>query len=433
MFGAATRGCRPRGPAARRRCWAALSLLVCGSVIAAPATTTVNWVGAWAHVPTSYNLSPASVVTLADGSTRTSTPGYAPLAPYRGQTVRELIRLSVDARQLRLRFSNEFGTGPLTLAAVHVAMAGDGADNIPGSDHVVTFAGHGSVTLPAGAPIVSDPIVWTVPSKSQLSVSVYYQEEVVPPAHTLYALRAYLAPGDDTGSQIMPTDVVARSGHHLSEVDVVSPHARRTVVAFGDSITEGVGSTPGAFRSWCDRLGERLAARRDTRTWSIVNAGIGSNRLLRDTPSVNALARFDRDVLSVPSVSMVIVLLGINDIQYAHRNSADAVTADEMEGALSQIAERAHMHGIHVLGGTITPFEGSSDYTDGGERVRVAVNEWIRSSHTFDGVVDFDAATRDPQHPNHLLADLETNGHLHLNDAGYAKMAAAADLRYFQD
>jgi lysophospholipase L1-like esterase len=203
-------------------------------------------------------------------------------------------------------------------------------------------------------------------------------------------------------------------------------------VTFGDSITEGVGSTPGAFRSWSDKLGERLGAAPATRTWSVVNAGIGSNRLLRDTPSVNALARFDRDVLSVPSVSMVIVLLGINDIQYAHRNAADAVTAEDMEVALSQIAQRAHAHAIRVLGGTLTPFEGSSDYTGDGERLRTTVNEWIRNSHTFDGVVDFDAATRDPQRPSHLQAELETNGHLHLNDAGYAKMAEAVDLRYFR-
>jgi lysophospholipase L1-like esterase len=412
--------------------WVALSLVHGGLVLAAPAAGSSDWVGAWAHVPTSYNRSPASVTTLADGTTRTATPGYAPLAPYRGQTVRELVRLSVDARRLRLRFSNEFGAGPLTLGAVHVALAGEGADNVPGSDHVVTFAGHGSVALPAGAPILSDPNDWTVPALSRLSVSVYYPEEVIPPAHTLFALKAYASAGDDTSRASVPMDVVARTGNHLSEIDVVSTQARRTLVSFGDSITEGVGSTPGVFRSWSDQLGERLAASPATRAWSVVNAGVGSNRLLRDTPSQNALARFDRDVLSVPSVSMVIVLLGINDIQYAHRNAADAVTAEEMEAALSQIAQRAHARAIRVLGGTITPFEGSSDYTGDGERLRTTVNAWIRDSHTFDGVVDFDAATRDPQRPSHLLAELETSGHLHLNDAGYAKMAEAVDLRYFR-
>jgi lysophospholipase L1-like esterase len=211
----------------------------------------------------------------------------------------------------------------------------------------------------------------------------------------------------------------------------VAPRPGRVAVTFGDSVTEGVVSTPGAFRSWPDRLAERLSANAATRDWTVVNAGIGSNRLLHDTPSTNALSRFDRDVLSVPGAKAVIVLLGINDIQYSHRNAAEAVHAPEEIAAFRQLIDRAHAAGLKVYGATITPFEGSSDYTAEGEADRQAMNSFIRSG-AFDGVVDFDAALRDPAHPTHLKADVESNGHLHPNDAGYRVMGDSIDLNLFR-
>jgi lysophospholipase L1-like esterase len=179
-------------------------------------------------------------------------------------------------------------------------------------------------------------------------------------------------------------------------------------------------------------LAERLAANRATRGWSLVNAGIGSNRLLHDTPSTNALSRFDRDVLSVPGVSMTIVMLGINDIQYGNRNAADLVTAEDIIAAYRQLIARAHARGVKIIGATITAFEGSGDYTAGGEAVRQAANQFIRASGEFDGVVDFDAALRDPAAPAKLLAAYDSGGHLHPNDAGYRAMGDAIDLKLFQ-
>jgi lysophospholipase L1-like esterase len=211
----------------------------------------------------------------------------------------------------------------------------------------------------------------------------------------------------------------------------VPPASGRTLVTFGDSITEGVVSTPGAFRSWPDRLAERLSANTATRDWTVVNAGIGSNRLLHDTPSTNALSRFDRDVLAVPGVKAVIVLLGINDIQYSHRNAAEAVHPPDEIGAFRQLIDRAHAAGLKIYGATITPFEGSPDYTAEGEADRQALNAFIRSG-AFDGVVDFDAALRDPARPTHLRGDTESNGHLHPNDAGYRIMGDSIDLALFK-
>ena len=201
------------------------------------------------------------------------------------------------------------------------------APSLPGTDHVLTFAGRAGVDIPAGAPLLSDPVSWPLPAFARLAISVYYPAETVPPAHTLFTLNAWQTSGEHTADTALPAPMPARTGLHVSQIDIVPDRPGRTLVTFGDSITEGVVSTPGAFRSWPDRLAERLQANQATRGWAVVNAGIGSNRLLHDTPSTNALSRFDRDVLSVPGVKAVIVLLGINDIQYTHRYPDQAVQA----------------------------------------------------------------------------------------------------------
>jgi lysophospholipase L1-like esterase len=319
----------------------------------------------------------------------------------------------------------------LRLGEVHISLAGEKGEIIPGSDHLLTFAGLRTALIPAGAPLLSDPVDWPVPALSRIAVSVFYPDETVPPAHTLYALDAWAASDNQAGAQALRDASGARSGNHVSEIDVVPQHEGHTVVCLGDSITEGVASTVGVFRGWPDRLADRLQADPATRGWSVVNAGIGSNRLLHDVPSTSALSRFDRDVLSVPGVAKIIMLLGINDIQYTRRNPAEAVTADEIVAAMGQIVARAHARGVEVIGGTITAFEGSSSYSPEGEAMRVKVNSWIRDGGIFDGVVDFDRATRNPLHPSRLLESADSGGHLHPNDAGYALMGDAIDLKLF--
>ena len=392
-----------------------------------------DWVGAFGHVPTAYNLSPPVTAIGRDGNPRVARPGYAPLPAYSPQTtVREVVRIGAAARAIRIRFSNESGVANLRIGEAHVALSGENGSIIPDSDRILTFAGQGSVVVPAGAPMLSDTVTWNLPALSRLSVSVFYPEETVPPAHTLYALDAWAAAGNQAGAEVLKEASAARSGNHLSQVDVMPQMEGHTVVCLGDSITEGVVSTVGAFRSWPDRLADRLQEYPPTRGWSVVNAGVGSNRLLHDTPSVNALARFDRDVLSVPGVGKVIILMGINDIQYSRRNPSEAVNADEMIAALRQLVWRAHARGIGAVGGTITPFEGSGDYTPDGEAARSKVNVWIRTSGVFDQVVDFDRAIRDPLHSTQLSAAADSGGHLHPNDTGYAAMADTIDLKMFQ-
>lgn len=390
-------------------------------------TSRTPWQGAWGHAPTAYNQLPPA--TRPDG--RTVAPLYAPLPPYRDVTVRQVVRLSAPARVIRLRFSNEFGGKPLVIGAAHVALAGADGAILPGTGHVVTFAGKAAAELPPGAPLMSDTLTWSLPAFARLAISIHYPSETVPPAHNVFTLDAWQAPGDHSADTTLPATTPARTGLHVSEIDIVPEHAGGTLVTFGDSITEGVVSTPGAFRSYADRLAERLQANAATRGWTVVNAGIGSNRLLHDTPSTNALSRFDRDVLSVPGVKAVIVLLGINDIQYTHRYPEQAVRAEQEIAALRQLIDRAHASGVKIFGATVMAFEGSPDYTAEGEADRQAINAFIRSG-AFDGVVDFDAATRDPARPSHLRPDLESDGHLHPNDAGYRVMGDSVDLSLFR-
>lgn len=406
---------------------AGLVLMACPGVAA-----QLAWSGAFGHVPTAYNLSPPATITGRDGNPRTVPAGYAPLPPYPAETtVREIARSSAAARSIRIRFSNEFADKALRIGEAHVALASENGEIVPGTDHVLTFAGQHSAVIPAGAPLLSDPVAWAIPALAKLTVSVFYPDETVPPAHTLYALNGWAAPGNQAAAPTLADGVAARSGNHLSEIDIVPQQASHTVVCLGDSITEGVASTVGVFRGWPDRLAERLQANSFTRGWSVFNAGLGSNRLLHDTPSTNALSRFDRDVLGVPGVAKVIILLGINDIQYSRRNPSQAVSADDMIAAMGQLVARAHARGVEVIGGTITAFEGSPDYTPQGEAARTKVNDWIRNSGAFDGVVDFDRATRDPLHPTQLLSTADSGGHLHPNDAGYAMMGDAIDLKLF--
>jgi lysophospholipase L1-like esterase len=386
-----------------------------------------GWQGAWGHPPTAHNNLPAA--TRPDGSSG-ARPTYAPLPAYKGTTVRQIVRLSAGARAMRLRFSNEFGAEALDLGAVRVALAAEDGASLPGTDHAVTFSGRAAAHIPPGAPLLSDVISWEVPAFAKLAVSVYYPTQTLPPAHTLFALQAWQTMGDHTASPSLPSPTAARSGLHLSQIDILPAQKGSTLVTFGDSITEGVASTIGAYRSWPDRLSERLQAQAATRGWSLVNAGLGSNRLLHDTPSTNALSRFDRDVLAVPGVKAVIVMLGINDIQYSHRNPREAVGAEEMTAALRQLVDRAHAAKIRICGATITPFEGSPDYTPEGEANRQAVNAFIRSG-VFDGLVDFDAVLRDPDRPSRLRPSVESNGHLHPNDEGYRLMGDAVDLSLF--
>jgi lysophospholipase L1-like esterase len=232
--------------------------------------------------------------------------------------------------------------------------------------------------------------------------------------------------------------------YFLADVELQAPSQAGATVTLGDSITDGAGAKQGDYADWPDMLANRLASERQLPGLAVVNEGIGGNRVLYDGAGVNALARFDRDVLAQPGVVNLIVLEGINDIGWPHMKPRPSpngtapretpfahqlVSAQDLITGFTQIIERAHQHGIRVFGATLPPYEGADYYTADGEATRQQVNNWIRSSGAFDGVIDFEAAVRDPAHPGRLRAEFDSGDHLHPSAAGYKAMAEAIDLK----
>jgi len=379
-------------------------------------------------------MSPAGLPTIS----KIGADSLPPIITVKG-TIRYRIRISLGGSQVRLRFSNEYGKSALTVAAVSVAVAAHGLDAVSGSLQPVTFGGSRSITIPAGAPALSDPIPLRVRSLTDLLVSAYVPQGI--PAHACQKdpINQAIVEGSDATSlqELIPGKCLTTRRPLLTEVYARENRLHPVVVTLGDSITDGVVKgvvdPKGGVRGWPGVLARRLAGR----GVSVVNAGIAGNRLLRSFPMFgdSALARLDRDVLSVPGVSCIVLLEGTNDIGMSGPEgllgSTPLVTAKQLIAAYSQIVSRAHEHGVRVIGATITPFKGTDGYSAEKERVRETVNDWIRTSKVFDGVVDFDMAVRDPDHPNRLKPDYDSGDHLHPNPAGYRHMGEVIDLRLF--
>ncbi|GII20728.1 SGNH/GDSL hydrolase family protein [Planosporangium mesophilum] len=379
----------------------------------APAHGTGHgWVGTWEAAPT-----------------RDTADTFA------GYSIRNVVRVSVGGAATRIRLSNRFGTTALTFGHVTVARRASGADGSaasPGTVRDVTFAGRSSVTAGPGTDVVSDPVALPVPARTDLLVSVYLPTQTGPVTyHALAGQTSYLAPGGDHAADVSGTAYPQQrsSWFYVTGVDVLNPLAHGSVVAFGDSITDGYGSTYGADHRWPDFLADRLADRTFGPHLGVLNAGISGNRLLLP-PLVDAFGppaseRLDGDVLSRTGARTVIVLEGINDIQQSPHQTDPA----KINAALRAIADRAHARGLRVIAGTLTPFKGWPAYTGELEAVRLAVNDFIRTSRAFDGVVDFDAAVRDPADPHRILPAYDCGDHLHPNDAGYRAMADVVEPR----
>ena len=362
-------------------------------------------------------------------------PAAAPPTGARGfnhQTVRMIARTSIGGRRLRVSLSNAFGSEPLAVGAAHIAIHGKDSEIVAGSDRALSFNGKPGCTVGPGMVILSDPVDLNVAPVTDLAVSLYFPGETGPPtSHGTGLHTTYVKDGDVTGQAAMADAVTTQSYYWLAGIDVVAPAGASLIVAFGDSITDGARSTPETNHSWPALLAARLAAQKATANIAVGNMGIGGNRVLRDVTGASALARLDRDVLSQSGVKWLMVLEGINDIGREATVPTEPVTADQLIAGYQQIIERAHTHGIKVIGCTLTPFEGAYYSKDKGEATREAVNTWIRTSGAYDAVVDFEAATRDPKNPKRFLPGFDPGDHLHPNDAGYQAMANAVDLSIF--
>ena len=393
-----------------------------GLVLAgAPAKPADTWVGTWAASP-----------QLVENANLPPAPAFG------DTTLRQVVRVSIGGTTLRVRVSNAFGQTELTVAATHVARsAGRGAIQ-PGTDRALTFGGRPSVTIPAGALVVSDALDFDLPPLSDLAVTIRVRgAPAAVTGHPGSRTTSFFQAGDAVSSNDLPSAVRVEHWYFLSGVDVLARPGSAAVAVLGDSITDGRGSTTDGQDRWPDQLARRLQGSRTTAQVAVLNHGIGGNRLLRDGLGPSALARLDRDILAQPGVRWLIVLEGINDIgtrATARAKGEPAATADDIIFAYEQIIERAHQHDILVYGATIMPFEGfayANYYSPEGEADRQRINGWIRTSGRFNGVIDFDAATRDPKSPSRLSAAVDGGDHLHPSAAGYRIMADAVDLALF--
>lgn len=406
---------------ARARSWAAcvlVGVLLATAVALADGDAGERWVGTWSAAP------------------QLTEPANLPPAPGLGDTtLRQVVHVSIGGQRLRVRFSNAFGNGPLTLLAAHVARSAGGSAIEVATGQVLAFHGRPSVTIPAGALVVSDPLDFELRPLSEVAVTVSLRG--APPdvtGHPGSRTTSYLRAGSAVRAADLPTAARVDHWYFLSGIEVAAGATSAAVAILGDSITDGRGSTTNGNDRWPDDLARRLQASAATREVAVLNQGIGGNRLLRDGLGPSVLARLDRDVLAQPGVRWLVVLEGINDLgtRLAARERGETwATADEIVAALEQVVVRAHARGLRVYGATILPYEGAAYFTPDGEADRQAVNAWIRTSRTFDGVIDFDAVARDPEKPKRLSPKVDGGDHLHPSAAGYRMMADAVDLGLF--
>ncbi|MCC7327867.1 MAG: SGNH/GDSL hydrolase family protein [Burkholderiales bacterium] len=350
----------------------------------------------------------------------------------KGQSVRQIVRVSIGGNRVRVRLSNAYGTDSLRIGAARVGVRSSGASIAPGSDRALTFHGSESTMIPAGALAISDPVNLRVADGADLAISLYLPDSA--PAATEHALglqTTYISPeGDFSGADTLPTATTTESFYFLTGVEVDAATGSKAIVTLGDSITDGLHSTADANKRWPNRLAERLRSQKGSIKVAVLNAGISGNRILHDTVGTNASARLDRDVLVQSGARYLIVLVGINDI-----GIPGSATADEIIAGHRQIINRAHAMGLKVYGGTLTPFQAFLPglyYTSDGEAMRQAVNRWIRTSKAYDAVIDFDKALRDPGNPATIRPAYDSGDNLHPNDAGYRAMADAIDLSLFK-
>jgi lysophospholipase L1-like esterase len=403
---------------------AALGSCICALPQARPSSASAVWVASWGasqQIPEPQNA--LAVDDLTDA------------------TVRQIFHLSVGGPAVRVHISNAFGMDTLRVTSVHIArpvsLSSPAID--PAGDRPLTFDGSVEAVIPPGAELISDAVNYAVAPLSDLAVTFHLQAPPVrETGHPGSRATSYYVHGDLVGAPTLTDAKHVDHWYQVSEIDVQAAPGAAAVVALGDSTTDGHGATTNGNDRWTDVLAARLQGSPATRDIGVSNQGIGGNHLLTDGLGPNALARFDRDVLAPAAVQWVIVYEGVNDLGGLAREGEVSATqhaalVQRILSVYQQIITRAHAHGLHVIGATITPFVGSGYYHPGppSEADRQAVNQWIRTDGNFDAVVDFDSVVRDPQHPDQYLPAYDCGDHLHPSPAGYKAMGDAIPLALF--
>ena len=395
--------------------------ILCSLALLSPlgAQPAGRWIGTWAssqQLTEPHNLPPA--------------PGLA------DRTLRQVVRASLGGSQVRVTFSNAFGDAPLVITAATVALSAGDAAVRPESVRALTFNRSASATVQPGASLLSDPVALEFTADTRLAITASFA--AVPgglTGHPGSRTTSFIAAGNVVAATDLPGAAKTDHWYCLTSAEVWTGPAAATLVVLGDSITDGRGSTTNQQNRWPDVLSRRLQANPATAQVSVLNQGIGGNRVLRGGIGPSALARFDRDVLAYPGVRWLVILEGVNDLGTAvaaRAKGEPAASAQDLIDAYAQMIHRAQAHGIRVYGATIMPFGGFASYfTPESEAARQEVNHWIRHGGAFDAVIDFDAIARDPADPTRLSAATDGGDHLHLSAAGYQLIAEAIDLSLF--
>jgi lysophospholipase L1-like esterase len=417
-----------------RQLWipAIAAIMALGPAPARAQSGGMHWVATWATAQQAPGFGFGGRGRGARGGQAPATPPAPPPSTLVDQTARMILRTTIGGKRIRVEFSNAFGTTPVEFGAVHVALRAKDSSIVPGTDRALMFDGRPTGRLLPGATLLSDPVDLNVPKLSDLAVSVYVPGDSGRASGHSQALHTtYISKGDTTDAADMPDPKTTVAWYWISSVDVLAPADAGAIVAFGDSITDGTTSTVNADRSWPSLLADRLEANKATSDISVLNLGIAGNQVLADGAGISALARFDRDVLAQPGVKWLMILEGINDMNIAGRggaNGASTLTADDLIAGMKQMMDRAHAHGIKVIGCTLTPYGNATEKV---EAMRQALNKFIRTPGSFDAMVDFDKVIQDPAAPMQFKPGYNNTDKLHPNDAGYKAMADSIDLSIF--
>jgi lysophospholipase L1-like esterase len=404
---------------------AALTTVFAAMAAAAPAEA--KWVASWTASP----------------HAPLGTEGPFAAASYDNVTISQILRITEGGKKLRVRFSNRYGPAPLEIGAARIVQIDAEGKEVAGTSRTLTFGGDAGAVIPRGAPFVSDEVGVDVPDLARLKVEIYLPKPTGPCTCHLTGTDelAVSPPGNFVGKPFEPVDR-KQFRAFLSGIDVDSPNAFGTIVAYGDSITDGVGSSAGKNRRWPDVLADRLQA--TGKEWAVANAAISGNRVLSPGMGESALSRFDEDVLSLPNVKYMIVFEGVNDIgnRFGPQQRAGGpqlpgmdqpqITVEQMIAGYKQIIARAHEKGIKVIGSPIGPYKGASYWTEEGEAARQKINDWIVNGGAFDGVVRLDTAFADPAEPRQMRDGYHMGDHLHGSDAGLKSVGDSIDLKLFR-
>jgi len=406
--------------------------LMLGGTLSGQRAATEHWVGTWATAPVSVPSQPGGQAQLGQ---------QGPPPSVNNQTLRQIVHTSIGGDRVRVVLTNAFGTRPLALGGAHVALRDKGGAIVDGSDRALTFGGAATMSIPPGGLIVSDPANLRVPVMGDLAIDIYLPGNTAasPSPLTMHTgarqTNFVSSPGNHLGAKELPGATTTPSWFFVSRVEVAAPAQTGAIITFGDSITDGTGSTPDTNNRWPDQLARRLMA--SGGKIGVLNLGIDGNRVLNEIAGPAALARFDRDVLGAPGVTHVFVLEGINDMGISSLlNDGFRPTPEQLIAGHRQLIARAHAKGLRIFASTLLPYEGTTFpgyFNQEGEKVRMAFNEWMRTSKEYDGIVDFDQVMRDPSHPARMLPQYDSGDHLHPNDAGYQAMANAFNLAFVKE